>query len=281
MSRSNPLIITCSPVGAEVMKADNPAVPYTPAEIAQEAIAAVQAGASIVHLHAREEDGSPSQRTELFAEAVRLIRQEVDVIIQISTGGAVTATPDERLAPVRELDPAPEMASLTLGTVNFGNDVFWNPPDLIETFAKEFQRRGIKPELEIFEAGMMTTAQRLVKKELLTGPLQFDFVLGVPGALAGTPENLMYLYSQLPEGATWTVAGIGAAELKLGAIAIALGGHVRVGFEDNVFYRKGEKATGNAQLVARIARLAAEMDRPVATAEEARALLKMPQRSLA
>lgn len=281
MSRSNPLIITCSPVGAEVMKADNPAVPYTPAEIAQEAIAAVKAGASIVHLHAREEDGSPSQRTELFAEAVRLIRQEVDVIIQISTGGAVTATPDERLAPVRELDPAPEMASLTLGTVNFGNDVFWNPPDLIETFAKEFQLRGIKPELEIFEAGMMTTAQRLVKKELLTGPLHFDFVLGVPGALAGTPENLMYLYSQLPEGATWTVAGIGAAELKLGAIAIALGGHVRVGFEDNVFYRKGEKATSNAQLVARIARLAAEMDRPVATAEEARALLKMPQRSLA
>lgn len=280
MSR-NPLIITCSPVGAEVMKTDNPAVPYTPAEIAQEAIAAVKAGASIVHLHAREEQGAPSQRTELFAEAIRLIRQEVDVIIQISTGGAVTATPDERLAPVRELTPAPEMASLTLGTVNFGNDVFWNPPDLIETFAKEFQARGIKPELEIFEGGMMTTAQRLVKKGLLDGPLHFDFVLGVPGALAGTPENLMMLYSQLPSGATWTVAGIGAAELKLGAMAIALGGHVRVGFEDNVYYRKGELATGNAQLVSRIARLAAELDRPVATADEARALLSMPQRSLA
>jgi 3-keto-5-aminohexanoate cleavage enzyme len=280
MSRQ-PLIITCSPVGAEVTKADNPAAPYTPAEIAREAIAATRAGASIIHLHAREEDGSPSQRTELFAEAVRLIRQDVDVIIQISTGGAVTATPDERLQPVRELSPAPEMASLTLGTVNFGNDVFWNPPDLIATFAREFRERGIKPELEIFEAGMMTTAQRLVKQGLLEGPLHFDFVLGVPGALAGTPENLMMLYGQLPAGATWTVAGIGAAELRLGTMAIALGGHVRVGFEDNVFYRKGELATSNAQLVARIARIAHELDRPIATPDEARALLSMPQRSLA
>ena len=280
MSR-NPLIITCSPVGAEVMKADNPAAPYTPAEIAQEAIAAVKAGASIVHLHAREEDGAHSQRTVLFAETIRLIRQDVDPIIQISTGGAVTATPDERLQPVRELDPAPEMASLSLGTVNFGNDVFWNAPDLIETFAKEFQERGIKPELEIFDAGMMATAQRLVKKGLLNTPLHFDFVLGVPGAMAGTPENLMFLYGQLPAGATWTVAGIGAAELKLGTIAIALGGHVRVGFEDNVFYRKGELATSNAQLVERIARIAAELDRPIATPEEARALLNMPQRSFA
>lgn len=279
MSRQ-PLIITCAPVGAEVMKKDNPQAPYSPAEIAREAIEAVRAGASIVHLHAREEDGSPSQRTERFAEAIRLIRQEVDPIIQISTGGAVTATPDERLQPVRELSPAPEMASLTLGTVNFGNDVFWNPPDLIETFARDFQKRGIKPELEIFEAGMMTTAQRLVKKGLLEGPLHFDFVLGVPGALAGTPENLMFLYSQLPADATWTVAGIGAAELKLGTMAIALGGHVRVGFEDNVFYRKGELATSNAQLVARIARIAHELDRPVATPDEARTLLKMPQRSL-
>lgn len=279
MSR-NPLVITCSPVGAEVMRADNPAVPYTPAEIAREAIQAVHAGASIIHLHAREDDGSPSQRPELFAEAIRLIRQEADPIIQISTGGAVTATPDERLDPVRKLDPAPEMASLTLGTVNFGADVFWNPPGLIETFAREFLERGIKPELEIFEAGMMATAQRLVKRGLLKEPLHFDFVLGVPGAMAGSARNLMFLVEQLPAGATWTVAGIGASELTLGTIAIALGGHVRVGFEDNVFFRKGELATSNAQLVARIARIAAELDRPVATPDEARALLDMPQRSL-
>lgn len=278
MSR-NPLIITCSPVGAEVMRADHPAVPYTPAEIAREAVAAVRAGASLVHLHARESDGKPSQDPALFAEAIRLIRQEVDPIIQISTGGAVTATPNERLLPVRALDPAPEMASLTLGTVNFGSDVFWNPPDLIETFAREFLERGIKPELEIFEAGMMTTAQRLVKKGLLKEPLHYDFVLGVPGALAGTPRNLMFLAEQVPPGATWTVAGIGAAELTLGAIAIALGGHVRVGFEDNVFYRKGELATGNAQLVERIARIAHELDRPIATPDQARALLSMPPRS--
>ncbi|HEY9898388.1 MAG TPA: 3-keto-5-aminohexanoate cleavage protein [Pantanalinema sp.] len=278
---ANPLIITCCPVGAEITRAQHPGFPYTPHEIAREAIGAVKAGAAIVHLHVREDDGTPSQDPARFAETIRLIKAEVDCIIQISTGGAVTATVDDRLKPVRELDPTPEMASLTMGTVNFGDEVFWNPPSLIETFAGEFTRRGIKPELEIFEPGMIASATKLLKKGILQGPLHFDFVLGVPGASPGTPRALMHMIEQIPADATWTVAGVGAAQLTLGMIAIAMGGHVRAGFEDNLYYRKGELAESNAQLVARMARLATEANRPVATPDQAREILKMPIRSLA
>lgn len=276
---ANPVILTCCPVGAEVTRDQHPRFPYTPEEIAREAIGAVRAGAAIVHLHVREDDGTPSQDPAIFQEVIRRIQAEVDPILQISTGGAVTATVDDRLRPVRELKTAPEMASLTMGTVNFGDEVFWNPPSLIETFAHEFAARGIKPELEIFEPGMMASALRLLKKGILKGPLHFDFVLGVPGASPGTPRALMHMIDQLPPDATWTVAGIGAAELSLGTLAMAMGGHVRVGFEDNLFYRKGELAESNAQLVARMARIAAELNRPVATPDQARELLTMPIRS--
>ena len=274
---TDPVILTCCPVGAEVMREQHPGVPYTPAEIARAAIEAVVAGASIVHLHVREDDGAPSQNLVRFQELVDRIRSEVDCIIQISSGGAVTATEDERLAPVFGLVPAPEMASLTMGTVNFGDDVFWNPPTLIRRFAAEFAARGIMPELEIFEPGQITAALRLQKQGVLGGHLHFDFVLGVPGASPGTGKALLGMIEMLPPGATWTVAGIGAAELTLGMVAIALGGHVRCGFEDNVYYRKGELALTNAQLVARMARLAVESNRGVATVAEARAILKLAQ----
>lgn len=278
---ANPVILTCCPVGAEVTRDQHPRFPYSPEEIAREAVAAVRAGAAIVHLHVREADGTPSQDPARFAEVIRRIRSEVDPIIQISTGGAVTATVDDRLRPVRELATPPEMASLTMGTVNFGDEVFWNPPSLIATFAREFAERGIKPELEVFEPGMIASALRLLKQGRLEGPLHFDFVLGVPGASPGTPRALMHMIEQLPADATWTVAGIGAAELTLGTIAMAMGGHVRVGFEDNLYYRKGELAESNAQLVERMARIAGELDRPVATPDQARELLHMPIRSRA
>ncbi|MBI6546250.1 MAG: 3-keto-5-aminohexanoate cleavage protein [Cyanobacteria bacterium NC_groundwater_1444_Ag_S-0.65um_54_12] len=269
------LIITCAPVGAETMKSDNPHQPYGPEEIALAAIAAVRSGASIIHLHVREDDGTPSQSPTLFAETIRHIKAEVDCIVQISTGGAVSATEEERLLPIRELIPSPEMASLTMGTCNFGDGVFWNPLGLIKRFLAEFQRHGIKPELEIFELGHLDNALRLLKEGALAGPQHCDFVLGVPGAMAATPANLLQLVSRMPAGSTWTVAGIGKAELLLGTIAIAIGGHVRVGFEDNVFYRKGELALSNAQLVERMKRIAAELNRPVATPAEARAILKL------
>lgn len=264
------IIITAALTGAEVTRAQQPALPITPTEIAIAAEECACAGASIVHVHARNPDGSPTQDKDTYRQIIEAIKARCDVIVQVSTGGAVGMTPQERLAPVTLL---PEMATLSMGSVNFGGDVFMNHPADMEVFAKAMQQLGVKPELEIFDSGMLTTASRWLKKGLLTGPLHFDFVLGIPGGMAGTPEALLYLKSQLPEGSTWTVAGIGAAQLPLGTLAILLGGHVRVGFEDNVYYRKGELAQSNAQLVARMARISAELGRVVATPDEARGLL--------
>lgn len=264
------LIITAALTGAEVTREQQPALPITPDEIALAAYECWQAGASIVHVHARRPDGTPTQDKAVYAEIIEKIRARCDVIVQVSTGGAVGMTAQERLQPV-ELKP--EMATLSMGSVNFGNDVFLNLPADMEIFARAMQERSVKPEFEIFDSGMLTALSRWLKKGIVKGPVHCDFVLGVPGAMAGTAESLMFLRSQLPTDATWTVAGIGSAQLPLGVMAIALGGHVRVGFEDNVFYRKGELATSNAQLVARIARLSREMERPVATPNEARAIL--------
>lgn len=269
------LIITVAPVGAETTRQDNPQHPYTVDEMVHEATLALQAGASVVHLHVRNDDGTPSQDPARFQAVMERLQQLPGggPIVQISTGGAVSATVEERLAPVKVLEPRPEMASLTCGTVNFGNDVFWNPPDMLVRFAETMKARGIVPELEIFEAGMITNAMKLAKQGLLPEHLHFDLVLGVPGAMAGTPRNLLFLVESLPSGASWTVAGTGRTELPLALMAILMGGHVRVGFEDNVYYRKGELATSNAQLVERVVRLARELDREVATPAEARQIL--------
>lgn len=264
------LIITAALTGAEVTREQQPALPITPDEIARAAEECVKAGAAIVHLHARNADGSSTQDKETYRRIIAAIRERCDVIVQVSTGGAVGMTPTERLAPVTL---APEMATLSMGSVNFGDDVFMNHPADMEIFAQAMREHGVKPEFELFDTGMMSTLNRWLKKGLLSAPLHVDFVLGIPGGMAGTPEALMYMKSQLPAGASWTVAGIGAAELPLATLAILFGGHVRVGFEDNVYYRKGELATSNAQLVERIARISRELDRPLATPVEARAIL--------
>ena len=264
------LIITAALTGAEVSKARQPALPITPDEIAAAAAECVSAGASIVHLHARRPDGTPTQDPAVYREIITAIRACCDAIVQISTGGAVGMTAAERLAPV---NLEPEMATLSMGSVNFGDDVFVNHPADMRAFAQAMQEYGVKPELEIFDSGMLATASRWLKRGWLDSPLHVDLVLGVPGAMPGTPESLMFLHSQLPIDVTWTVAGIGPAQLPLGVMAILLGGHVRVGFEDNIFFRKGELARSNAQLVARIARISREMDRPVASPDEARTIL--------
>jgi 3-keto-5-aminohexanoate cleavage enzyme len=265
-----PLIITVALVGAEVTRQDHPKLPITPEEIAEAAIECWKAGASICHLHVREADGKPTQNKELFRETIRQIQKSSDMIIQVSTGGAVGMTEEERLQPV---SLAPEMATLTVGTVNFGDDVFYNSPKLIERFAKEMLTYGVKPELEIFDTGMIANAIRLWKKGLLQEPLHFDFVMGVPGGIPATFQNLLHLVDALPPNATWSVAGIGRHQLPLATLAIMMGGHVRVGFEDNIYYSKGVLADSNAQLVERIVRIAKELDRPIATPEEARKIL--------
>jgi 3-keto-5-aminohexanoate cleavage enzyme len=264
------LIITAALTGAEVTRQQHPGLPISPEEIAQAAYECAQAGASIVHVHARNPDGSSTQDAAAYQAIITAIQARCNVIVQVSTGGAVGMTAQERLAPVTL---KPEMATLSMGTVNFGGDVFMNHPTDMQEFARAMQSHGVKPELEIFDSGMLATANRWIDKGLLVGPQHFDFVLGISGGMAGKPDALMYLVSQLKSGSTWTVAGIGAAQLQLGTLAIVLGGHVRVGFEDNLFYRKGELASSNAQLVARMARICTELNRPVATPDEARTLL--------
>ena len=264
------LIITAALSGAEVTREQQPALPITPEEIGLAAEECFHAGAAMVHVHARNPDGTPTQDKETYRQIIAAIQKRCNVIVQVSTGGAVGMTPAERLAPVTL---QPEMATLSMGSVNFGGDVFVNHPADMVVFLQSMQQHGVKPELEIFDSGMLSTALRWLQKGVLSGPQHFDLVLGIPGGMAGTPEALMYLKAQLPPGSTWTVAGIGAAQLPLGALALVLGGHVRVGFEDNVYYRKSELASSNAQLVARIARISRELDRPVATPDEARNIL--------
>lgn len=268
----HPLIITAALTGAEVSRAQQPALPITPDEIAIAAEQCAIAGAAIVHIHARYPDGTPTQDASIYAEIIEKIQARCDLIVQVSTGGAVGMTVQERLEPV---SLKPEMATLSMGSVNFGQDVFLNDIFSMETFLLAMQAQGVKPEFEIFDSGMLSTLHRWIKKGLVDGPVHCDFVLGVPGAMPGTPEALMYLRAQLPVGATWTVAGVGAAQLPLGTMAIALGGHVRVGFEDNVLFRKGELATSNAQFVKRVADIARLMDRPPASPPEAREILNI------
>lgn len=264
------LIITAAINGAEVTKEQQPNLPITPDEIAEEAAACEKAGASIIHLHGRDLNGQPTQAKEVFEKAILAIKQKSNVIIQTSTGGAVGMLPEERLQPV---SLAPEMATLTTGTVNFGDEVFYNSPEDIEKFAAYIKEMGVKPEIEVFDVGMINNALRLVKKDLLTLPLHFDFVMGVPGGIPGTPKNLLHLIESIPEGSSWSVAGIGRTELPLAVMAIVMGGHVRVGFEDNIYYKRGVLANSNAELVARIARIAKELGREVATPDEAREIL--------
>ena len=156
-------------------------------------------------------------------------------MIQVSTGGAVGTSAEERKQP---LTLQPEMATLTTGTVNFGGDVFLNPPEMIEQFAQTMQQYGVRPEFEIFDVGMVATALRLVRKGLVTGHLHFDFVMGVPGGIPASAEHLLHLLQSLPKEATWTVAGVGRSELPMAALGVVLGGHVRVGLEDNIYYRQ-------------------------------------------
>jgi 3-keto-5-aminohexanoate cleavage enzyme len=269
----DPVVITAALVGAETTRERNPNIPLSPPEIAVAAHEAWQAGASVIHLHVRDTAGRPTQSREVFAETIALIHERCDAVVQVSTGGAVWMQAAERLQPV---SLAPEMATLTCGTVNFGDEMFCNPFPLICQFAAEMRRHGVRPEIEVFDSGAIATAERLVALGLVEPPLHFDLVMGVPGGMPATSRHLQCLVDSLPAGSSWTVAGIGRHQLPLGVLGLVMGGHVRVGFEDNVYYSRGVPAESNAQLVARIARLARELDRPVATPAEARRVLRLP-----
>ncbi|MFZ5649098.1 MAG: 3-keto-5-aminohexanoate cleavage protein [Bacillota bacterium] len=268
-----PLIITAAIVGAEVTREQTPYLPLTPGEIAEEAVRCREKGASVIHLHVRDDLGRPTQDRECFRRAIDEIRRRTDVIIQVSTGGSVGMTAEERLQPVFL---RPEMASLTTGTVNFGDDVFLNHPRDIEFFARTIMEQGVRPEVEVFDTGMIDSARRLVKKGLLAETLHFNFVLGVPGGMPATAKNLLLLVESIPAGSTWTVSGIGRHQLAMNVLGMAIGGHVRTGLEDNIFYDRGVPARGSWQLVERLARIAGEMGRPAAVPDEARQILGIP-----
>ncbi len=266
------LILTAAITGAETSKKMNPNLPCSPEEQADAAHACWKAGASIVHLHVRDENEKPSQSLELFAQVTKLIRERCDIIIQFSTGGAVGTPIKERLKP---LSLKPDMASLNVGSINFGDEVFENLPKDIESLAKEMSRLQIKPEIEVYDLGMLEYGVSLVRSGLIPAPAHFQFVLGTKYGLSGAPENLFHLKAKLPANATFAVAGVGRHQLQLAPLAIVSGGHVRVGFEDNLYFSKGVLAESNAQLVARIADLAKTLEREVASPAEAREILQL------
>lgn len=271
------LIITACICGAEVTKEHNPAVPYTVEEIASEAESAYKAGASIIHLHVREDDGTPTQSRDRFEACMQAIYERCpDVIIQPSTGGAVGMTNDERLQPITL---GPEMATLDCGTCNFGgDDIFVNTENMIKDFGEKMIARDIKPECEVFDKGMIDMAVRLSRKGYIKTPIHFDFVMGVNGGISGEARDLVFMAGSIPAGSTWTVAGVGRFEFPLAAMGIIMGGHVRVGFEDNVYLSKGVLAKSNGELVEKVVRLANEFGREIATPDEARRILGLAPR---
>jgi len=266
------LIITAAICGAEVTKENNPNVPYTVEELAIEAEKAYKAGASIIHLHVREDDGTPTQDRERFKACMEAIKDRCpDVIVQPSTGGAVGMSNAERLQPV---DLRPEMATLDAGTCNFGgDDIFVNTENTIKEFGQKMIEFCVKPEIEVFDKGMIDMAIRLQKKGFIKTPMHFNFVMGINGGITASPRDLVFMEGSIPVGSTFTVSGIGRSEFQMAAIAIIMGGHVRVGFEDNVYIEKGILAKSNAELVERVVRLSKDIGREIATPHEARKIL--------
>ncbi len=268
------LIITAAICGAEVTKAHNPAVPYTVEEMVNEARSAYNAGAAIIHVHVRHDDGTPTQDRERFRVVMDAIRAELpDVIMIPSTGGATGMSPEERLQPTELF---PEMATLDCGTCNFGDEIFDNTMPNMRVFGKRMIENGIKPEYECFEMGHIDTILDMAKKGEVPGdPMQFNFVLGVKGCTPATVKNLCWMVDAIPANATWTSTGVGRAAFTLAAPTIVMGGNVRVGFEDNIYLSRGVKAKSNGELVEKVVRLSRELGREIASPEEARRILSL------
>jgi 3-keto-5-aminohexanoate cleavage enzyme len=267
------LIITVGVTGSRITRQQTPHIPITPEEIARSGIEAWKAGASVLHLHVRDPGtGLGTQDVAIFKEVVDRIRSETDAVLCLTTSGI----PGRNLSIPERLQPLalkPELVSFDAGSVNMGENVFLNPPEFLDALAKETLARGIKPELEVFEAGMVETCIRYLGRGLLKPPLHFQFVLGTPGGMAATPKSLLHMSEIIPLGSTWSVIGIGPSQLPLAVIAMAMGGHARVGLEDNIYYSKGVLAKNNAELVERIVKIAKEFGREIATPTEGRKIL--------
>jgi 3-keto-5-aminohexanoate cleavage enzyme len=270
------VIISCALTGGIHGNEANPNLPEQPDEIVAQGIAAWRAGAAILHVHARNPDGSNTMDKTLYGELHQRLCAETDAIVQLTTGGSPVLSVEERLNTVLL---SPEMCSLNMGLLNFfirGEQVFFsNHRSDIERFAREMKRRGVKPELEVYSQAMLEEAEYLIGIGLLEPPYVINFVLHTPtqGGERGTPQNLIELARRLPPNAIGNVSAMGRTQLPITTIAMAMGLNVRVGMEDNVYYRHGELVTDNAQLVARTVRMARELEREPATPDEAREML--------
>lgn len=269
----NPLIITAAITGSRITRETAPFIPVTPEEIVQSSVECWNAGASVVHIHVRDpKTGLGSQDVELFRNVVEPLREKTDLILCLTTSGIPgrNLEVEERLAP---LALAPEMASFDAGSINLGGSVFVNSPEFLDEAAAKMLKAGVKPELEIFDLGMMVTCLRMKEEGKLHEPLYFQFVMGTPWGAPATPKALLHLHDYLPAHAAWSAIGIGKGHLPIAMTALVMGGHIRVGMEDNLYYSRGVLARTNAEFVERIVRIAGEYGRPVAGPAEARKIL--------
>jgi 3-keto-5-aminohexanoate cleavage enzyme len=275
------LIINLAPTGMVPTKAGNPGVPVTPEEIAEECFRCYQAGASILHIHARDEEEKPTYRADVYRDIIKRVRRRCpEVIVCVSTSGRVFSAFEQR-SDVLNLDGEvkPDMASLTLGSHNFPRHASMNDPVMIRSLADRMRERGIVPELEIFDWGMIDYAKYLIDRKVLREPFYFNLLLGSLGTVSATPYHLAAMARSLPEGSTWAGAGIGRFQFYVNTMAIAMGGHVRVGLEDNLFIDPGkERPATNAGLVKRLAGVARSVEREIATPQEAREIIGLSPR---
>jgi len=281
-------IVTVAVTGSVTPTDKTPKIPVTPKEIADSAVECYREGASIAHIHVRDPlTKKPSMNLSLYAEVVDLIKNQCDMIINLTTGiGArivmtqeekeeagegLFTTPERRTDHIVQLKP--EMCSLDVGTMNFGTWIFANPYPVVREMAAIVRDAGVKPELEVFDVGHVEIARRLIKEGLVQLPAHFQCCMGVSGGVPATPKNLLHMMETIPEGSTWSVLGVGAAQFPMASLAMVLGGHVRVGFEDNLYLSKGVLAENNAQFVRKVAEMARMLDRELASPDEVREIL--------
>lgn len=273
------LIITAAVNGGVTPRSKNPVVPYTPKEIAEAAYQAWNSGASVAHIHARNDDGTPSYKQETWKEIVERVRERCDIILNLSTSGLNLPPNSPKEEAWNHLIYKPEIASFNCGSVNHGEKPFINPPALAKQLAQALDKYQVVPEIEIYHSGVINEAETLLKNGYLKKPMIFAFAMGIHGGVTATCKNLIHLVESLPDDSIWSAIGIGKAQLPINTHTILLGGHVRTGLEDNVYYRSGELASGNAQLVDRLVRLANELECPIASTKEAREILDLREHS--
>lgn len=266
------VILTVATTGAWPTKKETPYVPLQPEEIADEVFECYKAGASVAHIHVRDDEDKASMNFVKFEQAVKQIRERCDIVLNLTTSGGLGFSDEERMKPFVELRP--EMASYDCGSMNWAHSsVFINSPSFLEKLGMTMKEVGVKPEIEVFDAGMVYNADYYLKKGILDSPLHYQFVLGAPGGMTATVENLVFLKNLIPRDASWGALGIGKGHLPILYTALALGGNIRVGMEDNIYYAKGVLAKSNVEFVERAKRISAEMGKEIASPDEARELL--------